>query len=233
MKHALATCRNLRSQDDLRRRAANDGALPRGPIRSRPGHHRPKRRLARKTRKSRTACADRKGGWSYGENPLGQKARLARRRLEQSVRPAWPFMKRPAPPKNIICTSRSAATPGNLPTNTGSDNQCDDGGWGYYKGMDPDGQHDLRGHFVAGDLRRHAARAGRQRNGDTIDGCPRAVFGRSRKDQQRHRMAADETSRCRPIRPSVGGNTRLWHYYYLYGLERACRLSRAAEDRRA
>ena len=38
-------------------------------------------------------------------------------------------------------------------------------------------------------------------------------------------MAGGSTSPSRPIRPSLPTDSRLWHYYYLYGLERAGRLT--------
>jgi hypothetical protein len=167
--------------------------------------------------------ADRRGGWSYGESAIGPKgtpqgdgsnSQFALLALYEAARAA----EKQHLPIKINREMWEHAR------NYWIYNQVDNGGWGYYKGMEPTGSMTCAGIsslVICSDML-HEPDA--KVNGDSIDGCARA----SSEDRDRINKGIDWLRRYFTVQanpPSAGGNVRLWHYYYLYGLERAGRLS--------
>jgi hypothetical protein len=167
---------------------------------------------------------DRRGGWSYGENPVGpQGARQGDGSNSQFALLALYEAARAAEKHHLhIKISRETWE---LARNYWIVNQREsDGGWGYYKTMDPTGSMTCAGIsslVICSDML-HEPDA--KVSGDSIDGCFRA----SSEDRERINKGIDWLRRYFSVQanpPSAAGNVRLWHYYYLYGLERAGRLS--------
>ena len=86
-------------------------------------------------------------------------------------------------------------------------------------------QHDLRRHCLAGHRRRRPPRARRQGLRRPDRRLLSGPLGRPGPDRPGHRLAAAELHRRGPIRPPAPNDGGLWHYYYLYAMERAGRLT--------
>jgi hypothetical protein len=103
-------------------------------------------------------------------------------------------------------------------------NQREDGAWGYYKLMVGTGSMTCAGiaSLVIADDVLHEPDA--KVSGDQIDGCYRAPS----EDQDRINRGINWLVKYFTVRanpPSAPSDSGLWHYYYLYGLERAGRLT--------
>ena len=87
------------------------------------------------------------------------------------------------------------------------------------------GQHDLRGHRLACDFAATCSTSPTPRSEATqIESCYRAHS----QDRERIDNGVDWLRRHFTVQgnpSSSARHSRLWHYYYLYGLERAGRLS--------
>ena len=169
----------------------------------------------------KSGLPDRNGGWSYGTTPNegsvggdGSNSQFALLALYEAGRVAESGQ--------IHLTIHRKTW--ELVRNYWINNQReDDGAWGYYKPMDGTGSMTCAGIaslVIAGDVL-HEPDA--KVSGDQIDGCYRAPS----EDQDRIDRGIDWLRRhfsvhANPPSARAGG---LWHYYYLYGLERAGRLT--------
>lgn len=170
------------------------------------------------------APADRKGGWSYGTLPTegavggdGSNSQFALLALYEAGRAAE------ADPKHVhVRINRE--TWERIRTYWINNQIEDDGSWGYYKPMTGTGSMTCAGIaalVIAGDVL-HEPDA--KVTGDQIDGCYQAPA----EDQDRIDRGIDWLRRHFTVAanpPSSPSGSRLWHYYYLYGLERAGRLT--------
>ena len=165
--------------------------------------------------------ADRKGGWSYGENAIGPRGSLQGDGSNSQFALLALYEAARAAEKHHLHIKIERET-WERARNYWITNQ--NGGWGYYKTMDPTGSMTCAGIsslVICSDML-HDPDA--KVTGDTIDGCSRA----SSEDRDRINSGIEWLRKSFTVQanpPSAGGNVRLWHYYYLYGLERAGRLS--------
>ena len=175
-----------------------------------------------------TAQNARKGSWSYGENALGARASApGDGSNSQFALLALYEAARAAERKNLhIKISRETFRLAHAywTSNQHRDDR-DNGGWGYLHGMPATGSMTCAGIsslVICNDvLHEPDAKVA----GDTIDGCQRA----SSEDRENIDRGIDWLRQKFTVQgnpSSLGGeNIHLWHYYYLYGLERAGRLS--------
>lgn len=173
--------------------------------------------------KDKNAPPDRKGGWSYGTPPNersiagdGSNSQFALLALYEAGRVAE---------SGQISLNIHRETWERVRTYWINNQREEDGSWGYYKPMDGTGSMTCAGIaslVISGDVL-HDPDA--KVTGDEIDGCFRAPS----EDQDRVDRGIDWLRRHFTIHAnppsSASSGTRLWHYYYLYGLERAGRLS--------
>lgn len=169
--------------------------------------------------------ADRKGGWSYGDNALGQRAsapgdgsnsQFALLALYEAARTAEQKSLHVHINRDVWRLAHIYWT---------SNQHLDSGGWGYLRGLPPTGSMTCAGIsslVICNDML-HEPDA--KVTGDKIDGCYRAPS----EDRENIAKGIDWLRRSFTVHgnpSSLGGdNVHLWHYYYLYGLERAGRLS--------
>ncbi len=179
--------------------------------------------LERTQIQDKNAPLDRKGGWTYGELPGrtvsgdGSNSQFALLALYEAGRIAE------ADPVHIHITIQRRTW--ELVHNYWINNQREDNGsWGYYVPMEGTGSMTCAGIVslvIAGDVL-HEPDA--EVKGDQIDACHWAPS----EDQERIDRGIDWLRRHFTVEanppPSPSGS-RLWHYYFLYGLERAGRLT--------
>ena len=193
-----------RTRQNLHRLAANDGPLRR---RAEEGHaaHPPQRAVARSAPDQR--------------RPAQRRLVLSRARAATTATRSSPCSPSTMPSASA---SKSAARPGSSPPTTGASTQNDDGSWGYVPGDSGTGSMTCAG---IGGLAVSIGRAG--------------IGRRRRRKRPRHLLPPARqttTSSTAPStgsassfsvnhnpRPAGGGQSCL--YYYLYGLERAGRLT--------
>jgi hypothetical protein len=165
---------------------------------------------------------DRKGGWSYGTMPSerpgagdGSNSQFAMLALYEAGRAAE---------SGQIKVTIHRETWERIHHYWMINQRDEDGAWGYYKPMDGTGSMTcagIAGLVISGDVL-HEPDA--KVTGDQIDACFRAPS----EDQDRIDRGIDWLRRHFTVQanpPSSPSGSRLWHYYYLYGLERAGRLT--------
>ena len=173
----------------------------------------------------KAGAADRKGGWSYGANALGQQAATSQGDGSNSQFALLALYEaaRAAETHKLQFSIRRETW--ELARNYWINNHReDDGGWGYYRPMQATGSMTCAGisSMVIVDDVLHEPDA--KVNGDRIDGCYRAPSeDRELIDKGIEWLRRNFTVHANP--PSASSTVRLWHYYFLYGLERAGRLS--------
>jgi len=166
--------------------------------------------------------ADRKGGWSYGLSPTersvpgdASNSQFALLALYEAAR---------VTESGQISLTIHRETWERVRTYWINNQRDDNGSWGYYKPMEGTGSMTCAGIaslLISGDVL-HEPDA--KVSGDQIDGCYRAPS----EDQDRIDKGIDWLRRHFTVRvnpSSTPSNSGLWHYYYLYGLERAGRLT--------
>ena len=172
----------------------------------------------------KAGVADRKGGWSYGENAIGPRGSIQGDGSNSQFALLALYEAARAAEKHHLHIKIERETWERARNYWILNQHEDNGGWGYYKGMDPTGSMTCAGIsslVICSDML-HDPDA--KVTGDAIDGCSRA----SSEDRNRINRGIEWLRRYFSVQanpPSAGGNVRLWHYYYLYGLERAGRLS--------
>jgi len=172
--------------------------------------------------------ADRRGGWSYGENALGQRAILQGDGSNSQFAVLALYEAARAAEKNNLHITIHPET-WELARNYWINNQRDqDGGWGYYKPMDATGSMTCAGisSLVICEDMLHEPDA--KVTGDRIDGCYRASSeNRERIDRGINWLKNHFSVQANPQGNRSAGLAAegLWHYYFLYGMERAGRLS--------
>ncbi len=173
--------------------------------------------------------ADRKGGWSYGAMPNersvsgdGSNSQFAMLALYEAARAAE------ADPAHVNIRIRRETW--ERIRNYWINNQREeDGSWGYYKPMEGTGSMTcagIAGMVISGDVLHEpdAKVVPRPDGDDEIDGC----YWAPSEDQDRIQRGINWlgnhfTVQANP--PMTRSGNPLWHYYYLYGLERAGRLT--------
>jgi hypothetical protein len=165
---------------------------------------------------------DRKGGWSYGENVPGPQgstqgdgsnSQFALLALYEAAR---------ATEKHHLHIKIDRETWEHARVYW-IRNRRGNGGWGYYQGLDPTGSMTCAGIsslVICSDML-HEPDA--KVSGDRIDGWPRAFSA----DREYINSGVEWLRRNFTVKanPHQAGGNGLWHYYFLYGLERAGRLS--------
>ncbi|MEI8373401.1 MAG: DUF4159 domain-containing protein [Planctomycetota bacterium] len=175
--------------------------------------------------------ADRKGGWSYGMVPTersvpgdASNSQFALLALYEAARVAETGQISLTIRRETWERVRTYWINNQIENSSNGDNI---GSWGYYKPMNGTGSMTCAGIVslvIAGDvLHEPDARV----TGNQIDGCYRAPS----EDQDRIDKGIDWLRRHFTVQANPPTTTtttfgsRLWHYYYLYGLERAGRLT--------
>ena len=168
---------------------------------------------------------DRRGGWSYGNITNsrsaigdGSNSQFAMLALYDAARAAE------SDPEHISLTKIDPETWRRVLAYWSFNQNPDDGFWGYYKGMVGTGSMTCAGisSLVIADDVLHEPDA--KVSGDQIDGCFRGSSDIRDKvdrgvDWLRRHFSVDANP------PASTNDSGLWHYYFLYGLERAGRLS--------
>jgi hypothetical protein len=169
---------------------------------------------------------DRKGSWSYGESGLiGQRAAPGDGSNSQFALLALYEAACAAEKKGLhIPISRETWRLAHIYWTSNQYKEKEDGGWGYLWRMAPTGSMTCAGVaslVICSDVL-HEPDA--KVVGDAIDGCYRA----SSEDRENIAKGIEWLRRHFSVQgnpAAMMGESRLWHYYYLYGLERAGRLS--------